>query len=599
MRTISPARQGGDQHQLSPARQGGDRHQKERGFALLLIFFMAAAIAIMLYAQMPRVAFESERDKEQLLIDRGEQYKRAIALFFNDYKRYPSKIEDLEDTNGHRYLRRRYKDPYTGKDEWRLIHSNGMYLTDSLVQKPPGNPANCSSGTTQGVGPALTGNAVGSSSTSNATGGTSTASATGGTSTASTTCPPGGGGATASTTPGAAPTATTTPSANPTDPNAAPQVNAAVLTRPSDRPVTPAGAFPGSFQGGSGQGNSLQAAQNNGPAAAGYIDPASYPPITLFPNGYNTSTPQPGAPQQGFTNPGVPQQGGAQQGVVQPGGFQQSGTTQPGQFQTGVPPGQFQTGVLPGQFQTGVVPGQFPPVAQQPGQFPPVAQQPGIVAPIPAPPSSDPNQAPLTGAAGGVAPGVNTDPLAPGGSANPSQPGFPAGFPPLPIQQPSNQQLPNPQFSNPQTQNAAPAAAPGAAPNQALNLINQLLTTPRQPPSAVTATPASNQTVGGGIAGVASTFTGPTIKSYADHSKYQEWEFVFQLQQQGVPGQTANPLANPLGGTQNGGPPNGAQPGGVNGIIPSGPGTGLSNGPGTAPTPGQSQSPNTSLPPLQ
>ena len=53
----------------------------ERGFALLIVFLMAAAIALMLYQQMPRVAFESERDKEELLIDRGEQYKRAIQLY--------------------------------------------------------------------------------------------------------------------------------------------------------------------------------------------------------------------------------------------------------------------------------------------------------------------------------------------------------------------------------------------------------------------------------------------------------------------------------------------------------------------------------------
>jgi hypothetical protein len=558
---------------------GFAKSEKERGFALLLIFFMAAAIAIMLYAQLPRVAFESERDKEQILIDRGEQYKRAIALFFNDYKRYPSKIEDLENTNNHRYLRRRYKDPYTGKDEWRLIHTNGMYLTDSLVQKPPANPADCSNGTTQGAGPALTGNAVGSTSTASTTGGPSSTAST-------TTCPPGGGVATAgiTSTPsspsagiGAGPP--TTPSAqpaNPNDPNAPPQVNAAVLTRPSDRPVNPAGGFPGFPQGNSLQGSSLQAGQNNNLSSAGYIDPASYPPITLFPNGYNTSSQQPGAPQgqSGIAqNPGVPQQGVGQPGVVLPGGFQQSGTTQPGQFQTGipsqfqtgVPPGQFQTGVPPGQFQTGVLPGQFPPAVQQPGQITPVAQQPGTVAPFPVPPSNDPSQAPL--------------PVVPGGVA------------PFPNQQPSNQQFPNPQ---PQT--ASVGAAPGAASNQALGLINQLLTTPRQPPAATTAGPASNQTIGAGLAGVASTFTGPTIKSYADHSKYQEWEFVFQLQQQGVPGQTANPLANPLGGTQNGGAQNGTQPSGANGIL-SGPGTGFSNGPATAPTPGQA--PNSVLPPLQ
>ena len=102
---------------------------------------MAALIAFYVYAQLPRVAFESERDKEQTLIDRGEQYQRAIQLYVNAVKKYPQKIEDLENTNDKRYLRKRYIDPYTGKDEWRLIHVNaGGMLTDSLVQKPPATP---------------------------------------------------------------------------------------------------------------------------------------------------------------------------------------------------------------------------------------------------------------------------------------------------------------------------------------------------------------------------------------------------------------------------------------------------------------------------
>ena len=38
--------------------------RQERGFALLMVFLMAAAISIMLYRQLPRVAFESQRDKD-------------------------------------------------------------------------------------------------------------------------------------------------------------------------------------------------------------------------------------------------------------------------------------------------------------------------------------------------------------------------------------------------------------------------------------------------------------------------------------------------------------------------------------------------------
>src|SRR5580698_8085993 len=128
----------------------------ERGYSLLFVFLMASVVALYLYMQLPRVAFESERDKEQTLIDRGEQYKRAIQLYVAAVKKFPQKIEDLEDTNNKRYLRRRYIDPMTGKDEWRLIHVNAAgQLTDSLVQAPPcapgQNPGSSPSASTPGA----------------------------------------------------------------------------------------------------------------------------------------------------------------------------------------------------------------------------------------------------------------------------------------------------------------------------------------------------------------------------------------------------------------------------------------------------------------
>ncbi|MCU1261579.1 MAG: hypothetical protein JWO80_4464 [Bryobacterales bacterium] len=110
--------------------------KQESGFALLLVFAMASIIAISLYMSLPRVAFEAERDKEALLIERGEQYSRAIQLYVRKSKRFPGKIEDLENTNGIRFLRRQYIDPMTGKSEWRLIHAGpGGALIDSLVKK--------------------------------------------------------------------------------------------------------------------------------------------------------------------------------------------------------------------------------------------------------------------------------------------------------------------------------------------------------------------------------------------------------------------------------------------------------------------------------
>jgi type II secretory pathway pseudopilin PulG len=75
---------------------------------LLLVFVMAAAIAITLYIEVPRIAFESQRTREQMAIDRALQYKRAIQLFYRKYQTYPQTLDDLETTRNIRFLRRRY-----------------------------------------------------------------------------------------------------------------------------------------------------------------------------------------------------------------------------------------------------------------------------------------------------------------------------------------------------------------------------------------------------------------------------------------------------------------------------------------------------------
>src|SRR5689334_5815360 len=171
------------------------RRESQQGYALLMIFLMAGIIALMLYQQLPRVAFESEREKEQLLIDRGEQYTRAIQLYYlANNRQYPTSLDDLEKREK-RFLRRRFTDPFTGKAEWRIVHTNGGFLTDSLVQKPP------------------TANQGQSASNSSNSGTTTTTSNTNNTNNPN----------------------------NPNGPNEPVQVNAAVLQRPSDRPLTPPG----------------------------------------------------------------------------------------------------------------------------------------------------------------------------------------------------------------------------------------------------------------------------------------------------------------------------------------------------------------------
>jgi hypothetical protein len=111
-------------------------HQRnpESGFALLFVYAMAATVAVMLYMELPRVAFEAQRDKEQLLIDRGEQYSRAVNLYVRKFNRYPVDFDALQSTQNQRFLRHKYLDPMTGKDDWRIVHVGpGGVFTDSLV----------------------------------------------------------------------------------------------------------------------------------------------------------------------------------------------------------------------------------------------------------------------------------------------------------------------------------------------------------------------------------------------------------------------------------------------------------------------------------
>ena len=111
------------------------RKNRESGFAMLLVFAMAAIIAISLYTQIPRAAFEAQREKESLTIDHGEQYIRGIKLYVRKLGRYPAKLEDLDNTQNIRFLRKHYIDPLSGKEEWRLLHMGPAgKLIDSKIE---------------------------------------------------------------------------------------------------------------------------------------------------------------------------------------------------------------------------------------------------------------------------------------------------------------------------------------------------------------------------------------------------------------------------------------------------------------------------------
>src|SRR6202158_5863865 len=100
----------------------------ERGYILLMLMLFVALLAIAPGTLAPSIAFRVRRDREEEMIHRGTQYSRAIRHFVKKTGRYPTRLEELENTNNIRFLRKRYKDPITGKD-FKLLHVGDVQLT--------------------------------------------------------------------------------------------------------------------------------------------------------------------------------------------------------------------------------------------------------------------------------------------------------------------------------------------------------------------------------------------------------------------------------------------------------------------------------------
>jgi type II secretory pathway pseudopilin PulG len=102
----------------------------QRGYILLMLMLFIALLAIAAGALAPSIAFRVKRDREEEMVHRGVQYSRALRRFVKKTGRYPTRLEELENTNNIRFLRKRYKDPITGKD-FKLLHVGEVQLSNS------------------------------------------------------------------------------------------------------------------------------------------------------------------------------------------------------------------------------------------------------------------------------------------------------------------------------------------------------------------------------------------------------------------------------------------------------------------------------------
>lgn len=88
---------------------------------LVAVMFMLAILIIGMAVAVPKVREEIQRDREVETMNRGKQYIRAIKLYYKKFHAYPPNIDALVKTNEIRFLRKRYVDPITRKDDWKPI----------------------------------------------------------------------------------------------------------------------------------------------------------------------------------------------------------------------------------------------------------------------------------------------------------------------------------------------------------------------------------------------------------------------------------------------------------------------------------------------
>ena len=121
--------------------ESAGRRQRDGGYLLLAILLMMALMIVAMTIAAPIVVQELKRDREEEMIQRGTQYARAIKRYYKKFGRYPTSLEQLDNTNQVRFLRRHYKDPLTKDGKWKLLSYTDVQTMLTNTGTAPGTPA--------------------------------------------------------------------------------------------------------------------------------------------------------------------------------------------------------------------------------------------------------------------------------------------------------------------------------------------------------------------------------------------------------------------------------------------------------------------------
>jgi type II secretory pathway pseudopilin PulG len=117
--------------------------KNEKGYTLAVVVVLTSVLLVGLSEAMINWQKAMQREREEELIFRGKQFIRAVYLWQQKFPNtWPTTIDALLNTSNTRFLRKRWKDPITNSEEWRLIKINPDGSISGLTIVPSGGLPN-------------------------------------------------------------------------------------------------------------------------------------------------------------------------------------------------------------------------------------------------------------------------------------------------------------------------------------------------------------------------------------------------------------------------------------------------------------------------
>jgi type II secretory pathway pseudopilin PulG len=114
--------------------------ERQKGYTLLILLFAVSILSFGLIVAVPVWETQIQREKEEELIFRGNQFVEAVRLYqLKKPGTFPSTLEELVEE---KCLRRLYRDPMTTHGEWNIIlpYQRGATTQPRQPRRSPQSP---------------------------------------------------------------------------------------------------------------------------------------------------------------------------------------------------------------------------------------------------------------------------------------------------------------------------------------------------------------------------------------------------------------------------------------------------------------------------